>query len=153
MAIDYESLRSDYLDLLKKCLTASLYPESGHSPIEAIPGSRTSRFVRRAFARTFGIFNYKLYRTTPFNAEKRERGRDWPCFGYSMIGLKRLSNLQECIQTVLRENVPGDLIETGAWRGGACIFMRAILRAYDSGRTVWVADSSIVLEDADDFAA
>jgi cephalosporin hydroxylase len=70
-----------------------------------------------------------------------------------MIGLKRLSNLQECIQTVLRENVPGDLIETGAWRGGACIFMRAILRAYDSGRTVWVADSSIVLDDADDFAA
>jgi len=68
MAIDYESLRSDYLDLLKKYLTASLYPESGHSPIEAIPGSRTSRFVRRALARTFGILalrknleNYAYY--------------------------------------------------------------------------------------------
>jgi O-methyltransferase len=38
--------------------------------------------------------------------------------------------------------VPGDLIETGVWRGGATIFMRGILAAYgDTTRTVWVADS------------
>jgi O-methyltransferase len=43
---------------------------------------------------------------------------------------------------VLEREVPGDLIETGAWRGGATIFMRAILRAYgDTERVVWVADS------------
>jgi O-methyltransferase len=34
------------------------------------------------------------------------------------------------------------LIETGVWRGGASIFMRAILKAYgDTGRKMWVADS------------
>jgi len=38
-------------------------------------------------------------------------------------------------------HVPGDFIETGVWRGGATIFMRAILQAYRSDRTVWVADS------------
>jgi O-methyltransferase len=38
--------------------------------------------------------------------------------------------------------VPGDLIETGVWRGGATIFMRGILKAYgDTTRLVWVADS------------
>jgi O-methyltransferase len=137
----YESLRNEYFDLLKKCLTASLYPESSHFPMYARPGSRPYDFVRRAIARAFGKLNCRLYRMDPFNEEARERGLDWPSFGYSMIGIKRLSNLQECIETVLRENVPGDLIETGAWRGGACIFMRAILRAYDSERTVWVADS------------
>jgi hypothetical protein len=43
---------------------------------------------------------------------------------------------------VLREEVAGDFIETGVWRGGACIFMRAALRAYmDNTRQVWVADS------------
>ena len=59
-----------------------------------------------------------------------------------MIGLKRLDNLQTCIENVLRDDIPGDLIETGVWRGGAIIFMRAVLRAYDiRDRKVWAADS------------
>jgi hypothetical protein len=58
-----------------------------------------------------------------------------------MIGLECLDNIQLCVETVIKENIPGDLIETGVWRGGACILMRAILKAYtDSTRTVWVAD-------------
>jgi hypothetical protein len=137
----YQSLRSEYFDLLKKCLTASLYTESSQIAMFARPGRRPSDFVRRALVRTVAKFGYKLYRVRPFDPEARERGQDWPSFGYSMIGLKRLANLQECAETVLRENVPGDLIETGVWRGGACILMRAILRAYDSDRRVWVADS------------
>jgi O-methyltransferase len=157
MTVDYESLRRDYLDLLKKCLTASLYPESSYFPMYAVPGSRPLHVVRRALVRTLGIFNYRLFRVKPFNAEERERGLDWPSFGYSMIGLTGLSNLQECIETVLRENVPGDLIETGAWRGGSCIFMRAVLRVYNSERTVWVADSfeglpSVTTEPDKEFA-
>jgi O-methyltransferase len=42
----------------------------------------------------------------------------------------------------VEEDVPGDLIETGVWRGGACILMRGALNAYgDESRCVWVADS------------
>ena len=59
-----------------------------------------------------------------------------------MIGMKRLDNLQHCVEDTLARQVPGDLIETGVWRGGASIFMRGILRAHGvSDRTVWVADS------------
>ena len=50
-------------------------------------------------------------------------GQNWPGRAYAMIGLKRLDNLHFCIEDVLADNVPGDLIETGAWRGGATIFM------------------------------
>jgi hypothetical protein len=43
---------------------------------------------------------------------------------------------------VIEKRVPGDLIETGVWRGGATIFMRGVLRAYGvDDRNVWVADS------------
>jgi O-methyltransferase len=43
---------------------------------------------------------------------------------------------------VLAEDIPGDLIECGVWRGGACILMRAVLAAYrDEDRCVWLADS------------
>ena len=60
----------------------------------------------------------------------------------SMLPLARLDNLQFCIDDVLETNVPGDLIETGVWRGGATIFMRAVLKARGvRNRTVWVADS------------
>jgi O-methyltransferase len=59
-----------------------------------------------------------------------------------MIGLKRLNNLQECIDDALTNDVPGDFIEAGVWRGGTTIFMRALLRVRgDTTRTVWVADS------------
>jgi hypothetical protein len=59
-----------------------------------------------------------------------------------MIGLKRLDNLEFCIEEIIAKGVPGDLIETGAWRGGATIFMRAVLKAYGvTDRCVWVADS------------
>src|SRR5437870_4133936 len=81
-----------------------------------------------------------LYDTVPENI--RREGLDWPSRAYTMIGIKRLDNLQHCIENVLDNNVPGDFIETGVWRGGATIFMRAALKAYcDSSRTVWVADS------------
>ena len=62
--------------------------------------------------------------------------------GETMMGMQRLNALQSCIETVLLENVPGDFIETGVWRGGAVIFMRAMLKVYgETRRTVWVADS------------
>jgi O-methyltransferase len=69
-------------------------------------------------------------------------GHEWPAMAHTMIGWKRLLNLQNCVEQILAENVPGDLIETGVWRGGAIIFMRAILKAYNvRDRLIWGADS------------
>lgn len=72
----------------------------------------------------------------------RENGLAWPSKAHTMIGNRRMRNLQYATETIIQENVAGDLIETGVWRGGACIFMRAILKAWEvTDRTVWVADS------------
>ena len=49
-------------------------------------------------------------------------------------GMKRLENVQACIEDVLAQDVPGDLIETGVWRGGTSIFMRAVLKAHGDRR-------------------
>lgn len=60
----------------------------------------------------------------------------------SMIGQKRLDNLEMCVETVLHEGIPGDLVECGVWRGGAGILMAGMLAAQGStGRRVWLADS------------
>ncbi|MFX8984442.1 TylF/MycF/NovP-related O-methyltransferase, partial [Acinetobacter baumannii] len=59
-----------------------------------------------------------------------------------MIGTARMRNLRLLCERALAEEIPGDFIETGVWRGGACIYMRAILAAHgDPGRRVFVADS------------
>jgi len=71
-----------------------------------------------------------------------EKWDGWPKSAHSMLSLQRLDNIQFCIEQVLQDRVPGDVIETGVWRGGATIFMRAVLKAYAvENRTVWVADS------------
>jgi O-methyltransferase len=77
-------------------------------------------------------------------ADRGERlsGRDWPANGMTMIGWERLSSLERCVKEVLELGVEGDMIETGVWRGGATILMRALCERHGSaGRKVWVADS------------
>jgi O-methyltransferase len=60
----------------------------------------------------------------------------------TMLPRARLDNIEACVADVVERGVPGDLIETGVWRGGATIFMRGALKAYGaSDRQVWVADS------------
>jgi hypothetical protein len=72
----------------------------------------------------------------------RADGRDWPSSAETMIGRRRLASLVDCLTMVLDDDIPGDLIETGVWRGGATILMRGALAAWgDEGRSVWVADS------------
>jgi hypothetical protein len=71
-------------------------------------------------------------------------GSDSPAFALTAVGIKRLLNLEDCIRTVVREGVPGDVAETGVWRGGAMIYAAAVLDelgyAADS-RLVWCFDS------------
>jgi O-methyltransferase len=129
-----------YLDLLKKCLTRYVFGES-YAP--AVPPRGTAKHamfepVRRWLAGK----NMEVIRHVSFVPEVRAEGRDWPAEAETMIGLRRLDNLQDCVIDVLRRGVPGDLIETGVWRGGATILMRGVLKAFgDTRRTVWVADS------------
>jgi hypothetical protein len=108
--------RELYLDLLKRTLTGAIYED----PAIPVPWRSSSAYSEYS----------------------RHNGRDWPLNAHTMIGIKRLDNLQRCIEQVIYDVVPGDFIETGVWRGGACIFMRGILRARGiNDRTVWVADS------------
>lgn len=106
-----------YLNLMKKILINSIYQDPSGKP-----------GVNPTF--------------TKYDAKKREVGCDWPQLAHTMIGLKRLNNIQYCVEDVLVNNIPGDFIETGVWRGGSTIFMRAILAAYnEKNRIVWISDS------------
>lgn len=105
-----------YLNLMKQCLTRLLFPDCSVN-LEMIP-------------------------TGQFDPEARRLGQDWPSEAETMVGLLRLDNLEYCISRLIADGVVGDLVETGVWRGGASIFMRAALKAFgDEQRTVWLFDS------------
>jgi hypothetical protein len=105
-----------YLRLLKRCLTRTLFPDAR--------------------------LGFDLNADGPADLAVREVGGDWPTEAVTMVGLRRLDNLQDCIVKVLQDRVPGDLVETGVWRGGCGILMRAVLEAFgDTERLIWLADS------------
>lgn len=111
--------RDLYINLLKKQLIGMIYEDASALDI-MIAGHKTRQFIKKY----------------------REYGRDVPSKAHSMIGLHRMNNIQACMAQIVADGVPGDLIETGVWRGGSTIFMRGLLAAYGiTDRTVWVADS------------
>jgi O-methyltransferase len=118
-----------YLDLLKKCLSDSIYDDG----LDLMQGM----FVMDE--QTGKVHSSDAPRAT---AERKRLGAIWPSRAHTMIGMARLDNLQACIETIIKDRVGGDLIETGVWRGGASIFMRGVLKAFGvADRKVWVADS------------
>ncbi|MFQ5724671.1 MAG: TylF/MycF/NovP-related O-methyltransferase [Terriglobia bacterium] len=128
--------RALYLDLLKLSLTNSLHGES----YQLIPRPRA--FLKRKVFDLFDQRGIQLMRRRTLDPQARAEGRYWPALAHTMIGLRRLDNLQFCVEDTLARKIPGDLIEAGVWRGGASIFMRGILKAHAvTDRRVWVADS------------
>lgn len=60
----------------------------------------------------------------------------------SMLGEHKLNTLRYCVEDCLENNIDGDIIETGVWKGGATIYFSGILMANSStGKKVFVADS------------
>jgi hypothetical protein len=117
-----EDLRHLYLNMIKRCLLGLVYEDKP-----------TAIFRETDEQKPDG---------QEFDLSARTEGYDWPSQAHTMVGLQRMDNIQYCVEQVIKENVPGDFIETGVWRGGSCIFMRAILQAYGvKDRSVWVADS------------
>ncbi len=134
--------RALYLDLLKQCLTRSLFTDTVMKVEPAWIREALGVDVSDRIEQFLASHRFDVVKRCEYKPDDRAEGRDWPADAETMVGLRRLDNLQDAVTTVLRDGVPGDLIETGVWRGGCTIFMRAILKAWgDAARTVWVADS------------
>jgi hypothetical protein len=131
-----------YIDLLKKVLTDYIRIEKGeYKPVYSNNPNWRTKIVLE-LDKQLRKKNYIICKEVLANPQNRMYGTDWPTYADTMIGIKRLENIQYCVTEVIKNNVEGDLIETGVWRGGATIFMRALLKAAgDKNRTVWVADS------------
>jgi hypothetical protein len=148
-----------YIELLKKALINELYIENEikmyyliKSLAEKSPISYAclvdSKNVDSVISKT--VCEAKKIGATPMLYSAGVDGspvpqphyRNFLEYSHSMIGRKRMDNLHDCLEQILEQDIPGDVIETGVWRGGATIFMRGVLAAHGvEDRNVWVADS------------
>lgn len=111
-----------YLELIELSLTGSLLPEAarGECHPERQPPSPRGK-----------VGTCSAVNQGPFIVHRRLVGRDWPTHGVTMVGHARLHNLRHCLQSAIAQNVPGDFVELGVWRGGASIYARALLEVYE----------------------
>lgn len=119
-----------YLDLLIKTLTNQPYLEHEHT----IPNPA-----------------YFHGATEAERLELRKMGLDLPRFAHTMVGQLRLEEIQRLTRVIRKNEVPGDFIDCGVWRGGTSIFMRACMNVYGfEDRMLWMADSFMGLPAPDD---
>ncbi len=135
-----------YLDLLARCLTRDLFldEEVRNVDLRGWPGGEPDGL------RT--LLRDRRWRVVEPGADRATRavGNDWPPTAETMVGLARLDNVLDCTARALADGVPGDLVETGVWRGGTAIYLRGILAALgDPDRRVWACDSFQGLPEAD----
>jgi hypothetical protein len=140
-----------YLDLLKQCLCGVINPPGRREPI--VTPAHCAAIIRNAneaFGRYLEPLGHTVetlmrQRTSIFTSDTLHaglHGMHRETTPDTMSDLTSLDNLQLCTETAIREGVPGDLIETGIWKGGMPVLMRAILKAHGiTDRTVWAADS------------
>ena len=143
---DAPDARALYLDLLKKALRNELYPTQARQPtaqdiedwqarkneIRARLGTKVTSETPHAVSAMFNLPAEMWFMAAEANRKD----------AHTLGAMSALDNVEYCVQQVLGDDIPGDLIETGVYRGGQTIFMRGLLKAYGvDDRTVWVADS------------
>lgn len=150
-------LREAYIQLLKKSLLNDFYSEIEAQVIylvhALVDGQRieikTLEHIADHYAMRM-VEGSKDEGATLIISKSDEGGKLHPLpylrsvtdMAHTMIGRKRMDNLEDCMGRILADGIPGDFIETGVWRGGATIFMRGFLKAHGiEDRRVWVADS------------
>lgn len=139
MNVSEADLRSMYLDLMRDVLTNEIYKDP---PLK--------RSIPAKMLAAVGL-NPRHEAGKTFDEKRRELGLDWPSQAHTMIGRRRMDNLRHTLCDAIERGVRGDFVETGVWRGGACIYARAILKSYGAtDRTVWVADSFAGLPEPDE---
>jgi Macrocin-O-methyltransferase (TylF) len=91
-------MSDQYLELLKRVLTGAVFPESADRIMQLEPNSSLRLRARNFLVKAAAKYGLRLVRVGQYDHAAREEGRDWPSIGYTMVGLKRLDNVQHAIE-------------------------------------------------------
>jgi O-methyltransferase len=60
---------------------------------------------------------------------------------YSMGDIQEIQLIEECINNIIKNNIEGDIIEAGVWKGGMAMWMKNLLNYYGDNRKLWLFDT------------
>lgn len=133
-----------YIRTVRAAILNDLYPEAEAERAYLLRVAEGARAFDPAFFHAGGVADPATLHAVD-QAHQGGRHLDgllkFATIGASMVGRLRLDNLRDCIETVLADRIPGDVMECGVWRGGACAFAKAVLTAHNADRHIWIADS------------
>lgn len=136
-----DELRSHHLELLKRFIIRFDFDTTAYSfkEVRNYPGKlKVLKVVAKLLPANWVIAEPEV---VP-KLEVREKGLDWPKTAESMIGLERMNQLHAALDTIRLENIEGDIVETGIWRGGAVIFAASYLNVFAmTSKKVYGCDS------------
>ena len=105
-----------YLDLLARALDRDLFldEEVRNVDLRQWPGANLTGCATSLASSAGASFAGRRRRREPW--------QDWPSHIAGDHGpASPLVNVSACVTHAFEDGVPGDLVETGVWRGGACI--------------------------------
>lgn len=59
---------------------------------------------------------------------------------YSMCESKDIDQIKILLENIIRNNIPGCIVETGIWKGGMAMWMKAILMHHNNNRNIYLYD-------------
>lgn len=136
------SVKELYLDLVGRALISDLNPDLGSRIVALVEDllraqnrEPTLKAVETELARFFA----------PRPAVDRFQNSEWYAriagAPFTMTSPECVQNVRFAAETVIAEGLPGDFVETGVWRGGLCILMKAVLAATGQQRRIYNCDS------------
>lgn len=90
----------------------------------------------------FNKFGYKLLK----NNEKEEYAEFYDlyleCKPFTMTSIERMYALYKGVEYIVKNNIPGDFVECGVWKGGSSMLIaKTLLKFGVSDRQIWMYDT------------
>ena len=136
-----------YLGLLKRALASQF--ESAYA--RAVADDDATPYASLAPAQKQWHMALSMPRLAALQSANIDFG---PVAGHTISSVGMFNHLHAAVRRVVRRGVPGDVMETGTWRGGLTVWLKGLVRAYEAedaaergrvaaggGRFVWAVDS------------
>jgi O-methyltransferase len=98
--------------------------------------------LRPYIRRMLGRFGFDVSREDSSLLEPEFQGFLTKCRPFTMASRERLYAVFQAVQYVVRNEIPGDFVECGVWRGGASMVAAlTLLSEGDTSRRMWLYDT------------
>ena len=106
------------------------------------------KIIKKIIQKFLSFFNYQLvnkkfitHNSLPVEANDFEKEIITKLKVYSMTGETRMFALIKAFEYIFKNNIEGDFVECGVWRGGNLILLQKLIEKYNSKNIIYGYDT------------